>query len=298
LALYWIIGGNPIAISFDSSNLIPKFNDYSSLALLAGMFLALSGLEANANLASDMKDPKRSYPKAVFFGAFCTLAILVLGSISIAIVIPKSEISLVSGLINAFSLFFNKYNLQWITPIIIFLTIAGSLGEMNAWMFAGTKGLYITGKSGCLPKILQKVNKNDVPVNLMLFQAIMVTIFTAAFICLSSADLAYWILSALSTQMYLVMYICLFLAGIVLRYKQPQTKRIYKIPGGNFGMWVLVLTGAFCCILALTISFFPPKMLMEAHELIKYEISLISGFLFCLILPLIIYAIQKRKEAV
>lgn len=109
-AAYWIQGGNPIAINLSWNELLPDFSSPSSFVLLSGMLLALCGLEANANLASDMEDPKKNYPKAVFIGAVSTLAILVLGSLAIAIVIPKEEISLVSGLIRAFSLFFEKYN--------------------------------------------------------------------------------------------------------------------------------------------------------------------------------------------
>lgn len=122
-AAYWIQGGNPIAINFSWSELLPDFSSPSSFVLLSGMLLALCGLEANANLASDMEDPKRNYPKAVFIGAVSTLAILVLGSLAIAIVIPKEEISLVSGLIRAFSLFFEKYNLSWMTGIIVAMTL-------------------------------------------------------------------------------------------------------------------------------------------------------------------------------
>lgn len=137
-------------------DLIPDIHGMSSFVLLAGMLLALCGLEANANLASDMINPRKNYPKAVFIGAICTLAILVLGSLSIAIVIPKEEISLVSGLVKAFSLFFDKYNLSWMTSIVVVMTIAGSLGELNAWMFAGTKGLFVSTQNDCLPRMFKK----------------------------------------------------------------------------------------------------------------------------------------------
>ncbi|WP_080125124.1 amino acid permease [Chlamydia suis] len=296
-AAYWIQGGNPIAITLSWKELLPDFSSPSSFVLLSGMLLALCGLEANANLASDMEDPKKNYPKAVFIGAVSTLAILVLGSLAIAIVIPKEEISLVSGLIRAFSLFFEKYNLSWMTGIIVAMTIAGSLGELNAWMFAGTKGLFISTQNDCLPKIFKKTNSRDVPTNLMLFQAIVVTLFTFVFVYVDSADLAYWILSALSVQMYLVMYVCLFIAGPVLRIKEPNAQRLYSVPGKLVGMCILSALGILSCLFALGISFLPPQAVasfssMEGH--FNYTALLLLAFAVNCCIPFGMYYSHKK----
>ncbi|AAP05242.1 amino acid permease [Chlamydia caviae] len=296
LAISWIVSGNPIAISLSWGDLLPEFHGMSSFVLLSGMLLALCGLEANANLASDMVNPRKNYPKAVFIGAVATLAILVLGSLSIAIVIPKEEISLVSGLVKAFSLFFDKYNLSWMTSIVVVMTIAGSLGELNAWMFAGTKGLFVSTQNDCLPKMFKKVNSRNVPTNLMLFQAIVVTLFTLLFLCLDSADLAYWILSALSVQMYLAMYICLFIAGPVLRIKEPKAQRLYSVPGKFFGICVLSFLGILSCIFALWISFLPPQEVtqLSAAGKIGYSTFLLLAFSVNCMIPFGIYYAHKK----
>ncbi|WP_213357724.1 amino acid permease [Chlamydiifrater phoenicopteri] len=293
MALFWVFSGNPVAISLDPRDIIPDFSSQTSLALLAGMLLALCGLEANANLASDMHDPRRSYPKAVFIGASLTLAILVLGSLSIAVVIPKDQISLVSGLVMAFNLFFQKYNLSWMTMVVVLMTIAGSVGELNAWMFAGTKGLFISTQNDCLPKIFKKTNSRGVPVNLMLFQAVVVTIFSALFLFLGTADIAYWVLSALSVQMYLVMYICLFIAGPVLRKKEPQAERIFVVPGKSKGMYILSTLGILSCLFALFVSVLPPEGISSRN----YSLWLSFAFLVNCIIPAGIYFSQKRVGA-
>ncbi|AFS20632.1 amino acid permease family protein [Chlamydia psittaci GR9] len=296
LAIFWILSGNPIAISLSWGDLIPDIHGMSSFVLLAGMLLALCGLEANANLASDMINPRKNYPKAVFIGAICTLAILVLGSLSIAIVIPKEEISLVSGLVKAFSLFFDKYNLSWMTSIVVVMTIAGSLGELNAWMFAGTKGLFVSTQNDCLPRMFKKVNSKNVPTNLMLFQAIVVTVFTLIFLCLDSADLAYWILSALSIQMYLAMYICLFISGPILRIKEPKAQRLYSVPGKFFGICLLSFLGILSCVFALWISFLPPQEVTQLSGAYKigYSAFLLLAFSINCMIPFGIYYAHKK----
>lgn len=297
LAGAWILKGNPIAIQFSWSELIPNFCDSSSFVMLAGLLLALCGLEANANLAADIENPKKNYPKAVLIGGISTLLILVLGSLSIAIVIPREEISLVSGLIQSFILFFNKYNLGWMTGIIAVMIIAGSLGELNAWMLAGTKGLFTSTQNDCLPALFKKVNKKNVPTNLMIFQGIVVTLFTLIVLCINSTDLAYWILSALSVQMYLAMYICLFISGPILRIKEPNAKRMYIVPGGKyFGIIALAVLGIIACLFALFMSFLPPKeLLLASTHKISYSAFLLLAFAVNSLIPFGIYFSQKNR---
>jgi amino acid transporter len=50
---------------------------------------------------------------------------------------------------------------------------------------------------------------------------------------------SYWILSALTTHLLVIMYVLMFGAVIRLRYTQPDRPRPYKIPGGlpGCGSW-------------------------------------------------------------
>jgi glutamate:GABA antiporter len=169
MAIGWLIEGNPSAISFDYKLIIPDLTDIFQLVFLSGLFLALSGLEANANLAKDVKDPQKNYPRAILIASVLTLFILISGSLAIAIVIPYHQINLVSGLLDAFQVFFHRYGMDWGVPIIALFAVIGAIGELNAWAIAGAKGLFTTTEYGCLPPILHKMNSRNVPVNLLIF---------------------------------------------------------------------------------------------------------------------------------
>ena len=81
LACFWLVLGQPIAMPTKVGDLIPDFSHFSHLVFLAGMFLALSGLEANANLAREVQNPQRNYPRAILIAALFALGILILGSL-------------------------------------------------------------------------------------------------------------------------------------------------------------------------------------------------------------------------
>ena len=164
-----------------------------------------------------------------------------LGSLSIALVIPKAKISLVTGLIAAFKIFLTNYHLGWLLPILAFFLIIGALAEINSWIIGPIKGLYATSAHGNLPPIFQKRNKHNVPINLLIFQAIIVTISSACILFMPNLSSAYWLLSALSTQMYLSMYFLMFISAIRLRYTHPSVPRAYKIPHPKKGCGLLPL---------------------------------------------------------
>ncbi|MCH9626428.1 MAG: Glutamate/gamma-aminobutyrate antiporter [Chlamydiales bacterium] len=292
MAIYWISTGGALAIPFRAADLIPDLSHPSNLVFLAGIFLALSGLEANANLAREVKNPQKNYPRAILIAATLTLGILILGSLAIAVVIPREQISLVSGLLDTFHFFFDAYNLSWVVPLIALLTAAGALGELNAWAIAGAKGLFVTTEHGCLPPLFHKVNKHYTPINLMIFQAIVVSIAAFIFLYMPNINTSYWLLSALSAQMYLVMYLLLFIAGIVLRYTRPHVHRAYRVPLKNVGMWIICIVGIGSALFALTISFLPPLSVFTA-DLTRYETLIFVGFAVNLAVPLTLYALRK-----
>ena len=65
------------------------------------------------------------------------------------------------------------------------------------------------------------------------------TVLSVMFVVLPTVQAAYQILSQLTVILYLVMYLLMFAAAIYLRFSQPNRPRPYKIPGGDFGMWLV-----------------------------------------------------------
>ncbi len=292
LGFSWIFLGHQSQVPFTVDSIIPKWEGVGNLVFLAGLFLAFAGLEVSSALASEVKNPQKNYPRSIVLAAVITFFIFMLGALAIAIVIPQKEISLVTGLMEAFRYFFAAYGLEWILPIMGILLVIGAVAEVNAWIVGPVKGLYATSIHGNLPPILQKVNQRDVPVNLLLFQAIIVSVASCVFLYMPNLSSSYWILSALSAQSYLVMYILMFISAIRLCYTKPHVPRTYKIPYAPKGMWFIASLGILASILAICIGFVPPTQL-EVGSLLFYDSFLVIGLAFMIALPLIIYQFRK-----
>jgi putative glutamate/gamma-aminobutyrate antiporter len=294
LGMSWLGFGHPSQVPFSLDALIPKWEGVGNLVFLTGLFLAFAGLEVSSALASEVKNPQKNYPKSIVLAALITFFVFMLGALSIAIVIPQKDISLVAGLMEAFNHFFSFYNLQWFLPIMGILLIIGAIAEVNAWIVGPVKGLYATSIHGNLPPVFQKVNNNDVPVNLLLLQAIIVTIASCVFLYMPTLSSSYWILSALSAQSYLVMYILMFISAIRLCYTKPHVPRAYKVPFAKKGMWFFACLGILASILAIIIGFIPPSQLVTG-SLLFYDSFLVIGLAIMIGIPLAIYEFKKPE---
>jgi glutamate:GABA antiporter len=292
LGAAWFSSGRPLQTSVELSAFLPDFKDFGNLVFLAGLFLAFTGLEVSAALAGDVKDPQKNYPRSIVIAALVTFFVFMLGSLSISFVIPKQEISLVSGLLDAFEKFLTAYQLQWILPVLAFLLVIGAIAELNSWIVGPVKGLHATSVHGNLPPLFQKVNRHGTPVNLLFFQAVIVTICSLVFLYMPSVSGSYWILSVLSAQIYLVMYILMFITAIVLRYTKPHVPRSYRIPYQYPGIWLFSCMGILAALFAIFIGFFPPSGI-KSGSLLFYDLFLGIGLLIMCAIPLIIYQFRK-----
>jgi len=292
LAASWLILGHPSQISFTIKSFFPDFSSFSQFALLSGILMSLSGLEMSAVHAKEVKNPAKNYPISILISVIIVITILSLGALSIAIVIPAKNIELPAGAIEALSNFLHAYNLPNFTSFIAFFITIGALGMISTWVIGPIKGMYATAEHGDLPIILQKLNKHQAPVNLLILQAIIVTILTLVFLFTPTVSSSYWILLNLTAHLYQIMYILMFISAIVLRYKKPKIKRAYKIPFKNYGIWIIGSIGVIGTAFAIIIGYLPPPQI-DGFNIYFYEIFLIGGtILFCLI-PFIIRYFRK-----
>lgn len=294
LAAIWISLGNHSHITFSWKTFFPDFTSLSQFALLSGILMSLSGLEMSAVHAKEVKNPAKNYPISILISAIIIITILSLGALAIAIVIPTKDIELPAGAIDAISSFLSAYHLPKFTSLIAFFITIGALGMISTWTIGPVKGMYATAEHGDLPIILQKLNKHDSPVNLLILQAIIVTILTLVFLLTPTVSSSYWVLLNLTSHLYQIMYVLMFIAAIVLRYKKPKVERAYKVPFKNYGMWVVGGVGIISTTFAIIIGYLPPPQI-QGLNLYFYEVFSIGGTLLFCIIPFIIRYYRKPE---
>ncbi len=290
----WISGGNPIQIQFDLPSILPHWHDHEMWVSLTAIMLSFCGIEIATVHANDVENPQRAFPKALIYAVAIILSTLVLGSLAIAVVLPQSDINLVAGIMQAFDAFFAQYHLLWLMPVIAVMLVLGGLGGVSNWIIAPTKGLLVAAKDGNLPAFFQRENKQGAPVVLLVGQAILVTLLSTLFLFMPSVNGSYWLLTALAAQLYMLMYLLMFIAAIVLRIKAPNQPRAFSVPGGMSGLLSVAGLGLIGVLTTLGVSFMPPDGI-DVGGIARYETTLVIGLIVMTIPPLVWSWIKARR---
>ena len=299
LAVAYLFSGNHIDITMNASTFFPNFSKINTLVVFVSFILAYMGVEASATHANEMKNPKKQYPIAILILVVCAIVLDTVGGLSVASVIPQSQLNLSSGVIQTFQALILHFfpNGQILVKIVSLMIALGVSAEVSSWVIGPSKGMHVAAKKGILPKIFTKVNKHDVPTNLILVQGIIVSIWIAVLTFGGGGNnVSFLTAMSLTVVIYLIAYFLFFLSYFKLVLKHKDLKGAYQIPGGTKVKMTISIVGFIMSIFAFIISFVPPSTLTTSAAVTEYETMLIVGFVIVLIIPFAIYAVYQRNK--
>lgn len=297
LGAAWLWGGNTPHIELDRQSILPHWSDRSIWVSLTAIMMSFCGIEIATVHANDVANPQNAFPRALLYSVLIILVTLVFGSLSIAVVLPQTEINLVAGIMQAFDAFFARYQLGWAMPLVAAMLVMGGLGGVSNWIIAPTKGLLVAAEDGNLPPFFQRTNRHGAPVVMLIGQALIVTVLSSLFLFMPSVNGSYWLLTALAAQLYMLMYFLMFMTAIVLRFKQPEHHREFRIPGGFLGLLFVCAIGLIGVVTTLIVSFMPPGGI-NVGTTQHYEMLLIGGLVIMCSPPLVVSWFNSRKRRI
>ena len=289
-AIYMLSGGHNYMDM--SQGFFPDLTKLDNLVLASSIFLFYAGMEMMGVHVMDVNNPSRNYPKAIIIGSLATVCIFVMGTFALGFIIPAKDINLTQSLLIGFDNYFRHFHIGWAGPIIAIALMFGVLASVLTWVAGPSKGIFTVGKAGYLPPFFQKTNSQGVQRNILLVQGGIVTLLALLFVVMPSVQSFYQILSQLTILLYLIMYMLMFAAAIVLRYKMKDTPRPFRLGKGNWLMWIMGLVGFGGSLLAFVLSFIPPGQIATGSNTVWYTV-LIAGCIIMVLVPFVIYAMRK-----
>lgn len=173
----------------------------------------------------------------------------------------------------------------------------GIIGELGNWLAGPNQGMYEAAKEGYLPKLFAKATKHGVPLRLMVTQSLIVTI-TAVLITFNSgsnADFAFNVSLAATTAQYLMVYLIMLIAYIVLKHKHEDWHRAYYM-NKNAKISIAISCLAFLItVVAFFVTFTPAVGTLAKMQGI-YVTSLIGMCAISVIIPLILYHFKDHWQ--
>lgn len=294
LGVCWIVKGEPLQIKLTAQTMIPSLTDSTNWISLIAIMASFLGMELSGVHVNEIRNPQRNFPRAVLLACVFIFLTMVFGSLSIAFVVPENQINLVSGVMQVFTSFFKAFGIEGISMYLTLAIVIGSIGTMINWLIAPAKGLLHAAEFGFLPEFFTRKNRAGVAYNILLGQALVVSVLCLVLLLQPSINAFYWFFTALSTELYMIMYILMFGAGLCLHYKYKNRPSAFKIPGKNVGMWITSLLGLFGCTTTIIVSFFPPDNI-DIGSPLRYLLMICAGNIVT-ITPLFLFFLHHKKR--
>lgn len=292
--IVWMVQGNPSQVSFDLPSLLPDFGHPEQFAFLTQIIISLIGIEMAFVHAGDVQNPAKSIPKALALSGILTLFIVISAPLAIAVVIPSSEISVIAGLFDAFQAFFGHFGLSPVVySCILGLIVLGNCGNVTAWMISATRGMHVANQECQMPPFLQKTNRFNAPMGVLIVEAIIFSICATLFLFFDNISSAYWILLTLACQVALIYYLLIFFAAVKLKKTHPK-ENSFLIPGGIKGTACAATLGTAATLSAIVLGFFPPEQGEIVHTNL-YPFLLALGVLAILAIPLLFLKLRSKQ---
>ncbi|GAB4127045.1 MAG: amino acid permease [Raineya sp.] len=240
LLIIFIFGRNAEAIeaNFGKYWAIPDAMNWQNfLPLMAvAMIGSLFSSDAwnNISFAGDeIVNPQKTIPLSLAIGTGLVTLIYLLTNFAYLLALPLPQIQ--ANDLVATTAAYNVLGKAGLLLVSILIMVS-TFGSDNGCILSGARVYYAMAKDGLFFSALAKLNKNDVPQNALLVQAIW-----ASILCLSGAynDLLSYVMFAV-----MLFYFLTILAIFILRKKMPDAPRPYKAFGYPFvpAIYLLLIT--------------------------------------------------------
>lgn len=250
IIIFGLLQPNPTTIMLFPSSTSNTTVESSALAALgAAMLAAMYGYDGWSNvgtIAGEMKNPKKDLPRAILYGLLVITTIYLLINVSYLLTMPMEQIAGNGNVPNDVATKLFGPNGGKIITIGIMISVYGT---MNGFTMTAIRVPYAMAMKDQIPfkRFWTKLNRFSIPYY-SAFVTLILTIgmmFTGEFDTLTDFLLfTIWIF-----------FIATFFAVFVLRKKEPNMPRPYKVPLYPIIPWISIIGGAYIVIAALITQF-------------------------------------------
>jgi glutamate:GABA antiporter len=286
------------ATHFTLHNMLPAWN-WDTVNFWSQIAFAFTGLELVSAMSEEVRDPRRTLPRAVF-GAGALIALMyIVGTFAILALIPAANIDPQSGVFNAITIGSTALKIGALGMLAAILVTFGNAGGVGSTVAGIARVPFVVGIDRYLPAAFGKIHpKWKTPYISILVQASLSgAILLLSQIHSSTVVAAYQLVVNAAIILYFIPFLYMFAAVIRLAGRSDRGSNTHAVlvPGGKAGVWICGVLGFTVVFLGIVLSFFPPGGWDKV-----YEFELIGGTLGSVLIGLVLYwrgARSKHKPA-
>jgi amino acid transporter len=271
------------ATPFTPETMVPRGALLDTIGLWSAMCFAFSGFEITSLIGQEIRDPERTIPRGIFIAGAATTVIYIVGSASVLVAVPVSELKELSGITDAVKLVGGRVGLTGLGALTGGLLALNALAGTASWTAGAARVPFAAGVDAAMPRAFARLHpRYRTPYVALCVQSIAASAIFLASVFFSvagrstSIQEAYDILVNLTILIYFIPYLYLFAAQIRLLPDSPKS---------------LALLGFAATAISLALTFVPPP----GSNALTYEVNLIAQAGIMIGLGLALYFWSRRS---
>lgn len=283
------------ATHFTLSNMMPTWN-WDTVNFWSQIAFAFTGLELVSAMSEEIRDPRRTLPRAVF-GAGAMIAFMyIVGTFAILSLVPAADLNPQSGVFHAITVGSVALRLGFLGILAAILVTFGNAGGVGSTVAGIARVPFVVGIDRYLPTAFGKIHPRwKTPYVSILVQAVASGLILLVSQINESTRGAYQFLIDAAIILYFIPFLYMFAAVIKLsrRKDRGENAQAVLVPGGVPGVWIAGGLGFLVVLVGIAVSLVPPG---DSTNKLGFEIKLICGTLASIILGLFLYIRGARSK--
>jgi amino acid transporter len=286
------------ATHFTLSNMMPAWN-WDTVNFWSQIAFAFTGLELVSAMSEEVRNPRRTLPRAVF-GAGALIALMyIAGTFAVLALLPAATIDPQSGVFGALSVGSIALRVGFLGILAALLAGAGNVGGVGSTVAGIARVPFVVGIDRYLPKAFGKIHpKWKTPYISILVQAVLSGAILLASQVNDTTRGAYQVLIDAAIILYFIPFLYMFAAVIKLarRKDRKDNPQAVLVPGGAGGVWFCGGVGFLVVLIGIAVSLVPPG---DSANKLGFELKLLAGTAISILIGLALYwrgARSKQEE--
>ncbi|MGD0425654.1 MAG: APC family permease [Candidatus Acidiferrales bacterium] len=293
-AVLWRAHGS--VTQFTWANMMPRWN-WDTVNFWPQIAFAFTGLEVAAMMSEEIRDPRRTYPRAIFASGALIAVIYIVGTFALLSLVPAEQVDPKSGVFQAITMGSTMLKIGFVGVLAAVLVSVGNAGGVGSTVAGVSRVPFVAGIDRYLPAAFGKIHPRwKTPHVAILVQAGISGVILLLIQINETANSAYQILVDATTIVYFVSLIYMYAAAIKLSYRKDRgtSANSVLIPGGTVGVWIASMLGMAVVMGGIALSLIPPA---EATDKWAFEGKLVGGSVFAILFGLMLFYRGAREKA-
>ncbi len=280
---------------FTVANMMPAWN-WDTVNFWSQIAFAFTGLELVSAMSEEVRDPRRTLPRAVF-GAGAMIALMyIVGTFAVLALVPAAQLDPQSGVFNAITVGSIALRIGLLGVLAAVLVTVGNAGGVGSTVAGIARVPFVVGIDRYLPAAFGKIHPRwKTPYISILVQAAV----SGAILLVSQINEttrgAYQILIDAAIILYFIPFLYMFAAVIKLAHNKDRKENPHAVlvPGGIAGVWISGGLGFAVVLIGILVSLVPPG---DSENKLGFELKLVVGTVASILLGLVLYWRGARSK--